>query len=336
METSLTYILIAYFSYLVSFLTYLYGVIFKRGEGVLRFCWVFLVVGLASQLYWLIARTYEYWVQHNGFLLPSTNLFEAIHFLAFLVILVYLVFELVTRVRVFGSYVLFLPLVGLSYLIFFIPDQAGMRELPPALKSYWLPIHISAMFISYASFTVAAAISLYYVLRVKWNLGVRGIDQKFSPERVDRLSYLLTSFGYPFLTAGIFLGAVWANEAWGRYWGWDPKETWAAIAWFIYTAYMHARLALGWKGFKSAVFNLVAYDGIIITFIGVNLLSGTLGAESIHAYATGSGSLLTLAFMFVLLVAPLLIAFFPTGRGGGEEAPTSVSSVHSTPTGKRS
>ncbi len=319
MQTSFVYILIAYFTYLCAFFLYLYGITFKRGSAVLPFASVFLGIGLLSQLYWLIARTYEYWQQHKGFLLPATSLFEAIHFLAFLIILLYLIFEIVTKVRVFGAYVLALVLIGFTYLVFFLSGESGLRELPPALKSYWLVIHVSAMFISYASFTISAAIALYYVLKEKWNIGVKGIDSTFPPERIDRLSYLIASFGYPFLTAGIFLGAVWANEAWGRYWGWDPKETWAAIAWFIYTAYMHARLALGWKGFKAAVFNLVAYDGIIITFIGVNLISGSLGAESIHAYASGKGSLWTLAVMFLLLIVPLVIAFAP-GKSRSSDA----------------
>lgn len=336
METSLVYILIAFFAYLVAFLLYVYGIAFRRGASVLAYPFILLLIGLVSQLYWLIARTYEYWLQHKGFLLPATNLFEAIHFLVFLVIFLYLVFELITKVKVFGAFVLALPLIGLGYLLFFIPDQAGMRELPPALKSYWLTVHITAMFISYASFTVAAAIAFYYVLKTKWNIGVKGIDHKFPPERIDRLSYYVTSFGYPFLTAGIFLGAVWANEAWGRYWGWDPKETWAAITWFIYTAYVHARLALGWKGFRAAVFNLVAYDAVIITFIGVNFISGTLGAESIHAYATGSGSLWVVAVMFALLVVPLIIAFFPTGRKLVDETGANLPQVQTPIHGKQS
>jgi cytochrome c-type biogenesis protein CcsB len=314
MQTSIVYIQIAFFVYLLSFLLYAYGVVFARGTRVLPYASAILPIGLISQLYFLIARTYEYWQQYRGFVLPATNLFEAINFLAFLVILAYFVLELVTKIRIFGAFVLALPLVGLFYIIKYLNSEAGMRELPPALKSYWLPIHVSAMFISYALFTVAAAIALYYILKVKWGIGLKAIDSKFSPERIDRINYLITSIGYPFLTAGIFLGAVWANEAWGRYWGWDPKETWAAISWFLYTAYMHARLALGWKGFKAMVFNFIAYDGIIITFLGVNLLSGTLGAESIHAYATGSGSLWALILMFALLIIPPLVAFAPGSK----------------------
>lgn len=315
MQTSLVYILIALFAWGFAFVLFAYALLLRRHLKVNYLASALLLVGSASLIYWLIARTAEYWRQYQGFVLPATNLFESIVFLLLLVVLFYVIVELVTGVREFGAYVLILPLVGLVYLVAFLSGEAGMPELPPALKSYWLPFHIITMFVSYAAFTVAAVISLYYILKVRWGIGFRAIDLKHDPERIDRLSYYLVSIAYPFLTAGIFLGAVWANEAWGRYWGWDPKETWSAITWLLYTLYLHARLAYGWKGLRAAIFNFIAYDAVIITFIGVNLLSSLVGIESIHSYALGKGGLVTLIVLFALIIGPLILAFWPIQRG---------------------
>ncbi|OPX22735.1 MAG: c-type cytochrome biogenesis protein CcsB [Planctomycetales bacterium 4484_113] len=314
MQTSLVYILIALFAWGFAFLLFVYALLLRRHLKLNYVASALLLVGSASLIYWLIARTAEYWRQYQGFVLPATNLFESIVFISLLVVLFYVVADLLTGVREFGAYVLILPLAGLVYLVAHLSGEAGMPELPPALKSYWLPFHIITMFISYAAFTMAAVVSLYYILKVRWGIGFRAIDLKHDPERIDRLSYYLVSIAYPFLTAGIFLGAVWADQAWGRYWGWDPKETWSAITWLLYTLYLHARLAYGWRGLRAAIFNFIAYDAVIITFIGVNLLSSLAGIESIHSYAVGKGGLITLIVLFALIVGPLVLAFWPTRR----------------------
>ena len=102
------------------------------------------------------------------------------------------------------------------------------------------------------------------------------------PSRLDALSYRLIGIAFPFLTVGITTGAIWANVAWGRYWGWDPKETWSLITWLLYALYLHARLSRGWQGRRAALLSVGAYGAVLMTFVGVNLFMGGL-----HSYASG-------------------------------------------------
>jgi ABC-type transport system involved in cytochrome c biogenesis permease subunit len=98
-----------------------------------------------SQLYWFVARTVEYWKQYNGFVLPAVSAFEAIAFMAFLITLVYYITEQTNKARNYGGYVLIVPILSIAYLLMFLRDQSGARDLPPALKSYWLPVHINSV-----------------------------------------------------------------------------------------------------------------------------------------------------------------------------------------------
>ncbi len=116
----------------------------------------------------------------------------------------------------------------------------------------------------------------------------RAISQSVSQETIDALSYRFIAFGYPLLTLGIFLGAVWANESWGRFWGWDPKETWAFITWVFYTAYLHNRLVLGWKGLRSGLLAIFGVFIVMITFVGVNYVTAWFETPGLHNYMPGN------------------------------------------------
>jgi cytochrome c-type biogenesis protein CcsB len=153
-------------------------------------------------------------------------------------------------------------------------------ELTPTLASYWLTIHVTFAKLSYSSFIAAFAIALVYLLRERRP----EVLAKLPAQSVlDDLAFRFVAVGFIFLSVMIVAGAIWANEAWGRYWAWDPIETWSLISWIVYAAYLHTRLTLGWKGSKAAWFAVIALPVMVFTLIGV-----PIAYNSIHgAYLTG-------------------------------------------------
>jgi cytochrome c-type biogenesis protein CcsB len=140
----------------------------------------------------------------------------------------------------------------------------------PALQSYWLALHVTLSFIGESFFIVSFVASILY-------LAARDEERL---KRLDRLSYTAVGIGYPVFTAGaLIFGAVWAQTAWGAWWSWDPKETWALITWLVYTAFLHTRLVKKLRGRLSAILSIVGFVFTVFTFFGVNyLLSG------LHSY----------------------------------------------------
>ncbi|MEP0814435.1 MAG: c-type cytochrome biogenesis protein CcsB [bacterium] len=277
--------------YLLSTLVYSINTGFVRSEKAQRavgaMAYSLLVLGFASHTCYQILRAVDYYHQYRAFNIPAASLFEAINFFAWWVALIYIIAEPLARTRLFGAFVVAIPTVAIVYSMMNEGVRAGMdqpRQLVAALKSPWLNIHVTAMFISYAAFMLSAAFAIYFILRSKFGWGAKAIDSKFSLDDIDTLIYRFVVYGYPFLTFGVFAGAVWADQAWGVYWAWDPKETWALITWLIYTAFLHTRLAWGWKGNKTAMFALVGFLSVLITFLGVNFLVSYFQLESVHAY----------------------------------------------------
>ncbi|KPC71799.1 c-type cytochrome biogenesis protein CcsB [Streptomyces sp. NPDC006349] len=190
-------------------------------------------------------------------------------------------------VRWLGVPVLFSVLLtlGLAVSVLYV-DSA---QLVPALHSYWLWIHVSAAIISGGVFHTAAVVSLLYLFRARWEQAVsqgrgRGRTAEVwrrlpSSKTLDKLAYRLTGLVFPLWTFAIIAGAVWAEAAWGRYWGWDPKETWAFITWVAYAAYLHARATAGWKGRRAAVLGLVAFTTFVFNYYGVNIF-----ITGLHSY----------------------------------------------------
>lgn len=153
-------------------------------------------------------------------------------------------------------------------------------DLIPVLNSYWLVIHVGAAILAGGAFTVAALSSAAFLWARR---GDRKRDLTLVEGRLqslDRLSYAVIVFAFPVWTFAVIAGAVWAEAAWGRYWGWDPKETWAFITWVFYAAYLHAQSTAGWRGARAAWFSLLGYAAFLFNFIGVNLWVGGL-----HSYA---------------------------------------------------
>jgi cytochrome c-type biogenesis protein CcsB len=160
-------------------------------------------------------------------------------------------------------------------------------QLVPALKSVWLVIHVLAAIISGGAFTIGAAVTALYLVRDRAEVKAEGgqvtgwLSSRIpSAQRLDTMAYRVNAFVFPLWTFAVIAGAIWAESAWGRYWGWDPKETWAFITWVIYAGYLHARATVGWRGRKAAVICLVGYVAFLINYFGVNFF-----ASGLHSYA---------------------------------------------------
>ena len=176
-------------------------------------------------------------------------------------------------------------LLGLAETVIYTP--AG--QLPPALQSYWLAIHVTSITLATGAFVVAALFATVYLLadrhakRAAAGLPTRA-DAIFRilpvPKVIDQLAYRTVLFGFPLWTFGIIAGAIWADEAWGRYWGWDPTETWAFITWVVYAGYLHARATAGWRGRKSAYIQLIGFGCLLFNTIVVSIL-----IKGLHSYA---------------------------------------------------
>jgi cytochrome c-type biogenesis protein CcsB len=157
-----------------------------------------------------------------------------------------------------------------------------MKPLSPMLSSYWLPIHTSFAFVGNAIFFAGFLVSIVYLLIEKGikRKKMREISGRFpSLETLDHINYKCMSFGFPFLTLGIITGSLWAELAWGSYWNWDPKETWSLITWIVYAVVIHNRLAIGWRGRRTAYMMIAGFVSVLITFIGVSFFLGGL-----HSY----------------------------------------------------
>jgi len=198
-------------------------------------------------------------------------------------------------------------------------DMQAAAPLVPALQSNWLMMHVTIMMLSYAALLVGSLVSMAFLVVTRgqavqlrgdsfgvnsgrrhpqWTAsevsgsqggGVAVLTQptvaSLSPQRLslaevlDNTSYRLIGLGFPLLTIGIIAGAVWANEAWGTYWSWDPKETWALITWLVFAAYLHTRITKGWQGRRPAVVASLGFVVVWVCYLGVNLLG-----KGLHSY----------------------------------------------------
>lgn len=192
--------------------------------------------------------------------------------------------------RYLGGFVV-LPVIVVMFLAGTVL-YAKAGPLVPALQSYWLAIHVSAAALATGIFMVSFVATSLYLLRERWDQAVadgRTTTVRFpvslgvrlpAADALDRMAYRTVAFGFPIWTFGIICGAIWAEAAWGRYWGWDPKETWALIAWVIYAAYLHARATAGWKGAKAGTINLLGFGAMTFNFFIVNIV-----ISGLHSYA---------------------------------------------------
>lgn len=235
------------------------------------------------------------WITEGYF--PLSNLYESLIFLSWGISLIHLVIEAKTKSRLIGalSTPLMFFLSGFSSLTLPVEMQKAL-PLVPSLQSNWLMMHVSMMMVSYATLIIGSLLSILYlafiflnkpklVSTVETTSNEVVLTSSFSNsqlsllETVDIWSYRIIGLGFPFLTIGIISGAVWANEAWGAYWSWDPKETWALITWLVFAIYLHSRLLKGWQGQKAALLGSCGFFVIWICYLGVNFLG-----KGLHSY----------------------------------------------------
>jgi cytochrome c-type biogenesis protein CcsB len=178
------------------------------------------------------------------------------------------------QVRHLGLFVMLFEvlLVGVAGMILYTP----VGPLVPALDSYWFGIHIGAVITSSSLFMVAGAASIMYLVRTGYDNGKRGFLYAFggrlaNAEAVERLSFRLHAFAFPIWTFGVTAGAIWAEVAWGRYWGWDPKEVWAFISWVVYAGYLHARATPSIKRSTAAWIAVIGFLTMMMNLFGVNI-----------------------------------------------------------------
>ena len=212
---------------------------------------------------------------------PWGNMFEFTITAMVFVVGVYLILVWRAGLRWLGLPVTMLAAVGngLAVTVFYV----AVAPLVPALHSVWFLIHIVAAAISGAAFNVGGLMSILYLIkrRAEDRGNVRGYLERVPDSRkIDLIAYRFLAFAFPLWTFTVVAGAIWAEYAWGRYWGWDPKETWALVTWVIYACYLHARSTAGWRGTRAAVIAIIGLASFWFNFVGINLL-----VSGLHSYA---------------------------------------------------
>jgi cytochrome c-type biogenesis protein CcsB len=223
---------------------------------------------------------------------------------------IYLYIETKTKSKLIGSVLIPVTLLinGFANLTL-SPEMQKSSPLVPALQSNWLMMHVSMMLLSYGTLIMGSLLCiLFLVISRSKDVDLKVIDNSSLPlynimldyyeakllapsteiselgklkllQSLDNWSYRIIGLGFPFLTIGIISGGVWANEAWGSYWSWDPKETWALITWLVFATYLHARITKGWEGKKTAILGSLGFFIIWICYLGVNFLG-----KGLHSY----------------------------------------------------
>lgn len=246
---------------------------------------------------------------------PLSNLYESLLFLTWSLLTIYLYIETKTNSRLIGAILIPVALLinGFANLTL-SPEMQKASPLVPALQSNWLMMHVSMMLLSYATLIMGSLLCILFLVISRYkDIDFKTLDNSSLPlynvmldyyessvvssslqtssfeiselgklkllQSLDNWSYRIIGLGFPFLTIGIISGGVWANEAWGSYWSWDPKETWALITWLIFATYLHARITKGWAGKKTALLGGVGFFVIWICYLGVNFLG-----KGLHSY----------------------------------------------------
>jgi len=242
-------------------------------------CWV----GIVSANLLLFTVLGLRWIISGYF--PLSNLYESLLFLSWCLLFILIIIEAKTKTKLIGAIILPITLLIVSFASLILPKpMQNAAPLVPALQSNWLMMHVSMMMLSYATLILGSLLSILFLVLIN-NKKFSKLENTILPnkkellENIDNWSYRTIGLGFPFLTIGIIAGAVWANEAWGSYWSWVPKETWALITWLVFAAYIHARLTQGWIGKKAAILGSLGFFVVWICYLGVNFLG-----QGLHSY----------------------------------------------------
>jgi cytochrome c-type biogenesis protein CcsB len=241
---------------------------------------------------------------------PLSNLYESLLFLTWMLLTIYLYIETKTKSKLIGSVLIPVTLLisGFANLTL-SPEMQKASPLVPALQSNWLMMHVSMMLLSYSTLIIGSLLCILFLVISRYkDVDLKIIDDSSLPlynimldyyeakllspsteiselgklkllQSLDNWSYRIIGLGFPFLTIGIISGGVWANEAWGSYWSWDPKETWALITWLVFASYLHARITKGWEGKQTAILGSLGFFVIWVCYLGVNFLG-----KGLHSY----------------------------------------------------
>ena len=257
--------IIAIILYILSSFTYIMLFTSKRLEFAKYGSWL-VRVGFFFHTLSILARTIE------AGRLPLTSQYEFATSFAWSIALTFIIYEWKYKFKTLGLFVT--PFI-IVITVFAALQSSEIKPLMPVLNSRWLFIHVSTAIFSYGAFAIACAVSVIFVTREKFKEDEFTTKHLPQLEILDQIGYKAISFGFFMLTIVMVTGAVWAERAWGRYWRWDPKETWSFITWIIYAIYLHVRLNKGWKNKKAAWYAIIGFAAVIFTYIGVNtLLSG--------------------------------------------------------------
>ncbi|MCU1528110.1 MAG: c-type cytochrome biosis protein CcsB [Frondihabitans sp.] len=213
---------------------------------------------------------------------PWANMFEFGLTGTALIVLVFLVVNLMVNLRYLGAYVMGLNLVllGVAVVNFYVP----VSPLVPALQSYWLVIHVFVACLGTAFFAIAAGLSAAQIIQARREssktAGIKLFDTLPEADRLEDLAYRIALVGFVLWTFTLIAGAIWAEKAWGRYWGWDTKEVWTFIIWVIYAGYIHARATRGWRAARSSWLSIVGFAAVMFKFSVLNLFF-----KGLHAYS---------------------------------------------------
>ena len=209
---------------------------------------------------------------------PLTNRYEFALCFWWAIVGIYLLLEVSWRERRAGAFVLAMALLAATFAVTRPAASRAIAPLLPALRSPWLQLHVLTAAVSYGAFAVAAGLGLA-------RLGRRDASEpRPSNEALERAMQRAVALGFPWLTLSILTGAIWAQNAWGRYWGWDPKETWALITWLWYLLILHLRPLRRWRGRRMAGLVLVGLGVVMFTFIGVPWLVRVVRIETLHGF----------------------------------------------------
>ncbi len=296
---------VAFFAYLFGMLAAFHFLAFRK-----RPVWIASVaaagLGLGGHLVSIVSRGAA------AGRVPLGNMYEYSVLLSLLVVLAYLVFiEGMAKVRTIGGFVLGFAVITMAVAVLFL--YVGPEPLIPALNSYWRQVHVSSMIVSSSLLAVGGLLTILFLVKERrerrpavvppimgGSLDLEdappyleaGADEPAisaatarrgtlpSAATLDRLAYRMIAFGFPIWTFGVITGAIWAESAWGRYWGWDPKETWSFVTWVVFAGYLHARATSGWKGRRAAVIALAGFASLLVTYYAVNLW-----IVGLHSYA---------------------------------------------------
>ncbi|MDR1854559.1 MAG: c-type cytochrome biogenesis protein CcsB [Azoarcus sp.] len=241
-----------------------------------RLTWAASVMGATG----LCVRWYEsYLLGPEVGHIPISNLYEVFVLFSLITALLYLFYEGRYGTRKLGAFVLTVISVAVAFLLWyaFTREAYQIQPLVPALQSYWMKIHVPANFVGYGGFALAAMVGVAYLLAERGALAGRLPEKKV----LEDVMYKAIAIGFAFFTIATILGALWAAEAWGSYWSWDPKETWALIVWLNYAIWLHMRLTRGLRGKMLAWWAVVGLVVVTFAFVGVNMF-----LTGLHSYGS--------------------------------------------------